>query len=196
MANQPDFVSETFSDLLGKVNSVVLSAHVARGEAYTPDEFLGDIYDRVWKSTRANKRLTAAERTMQSQFVAACISAFAPQSKSQSGSSKSLTADEAYRPSLHQFALLSEGAVDSELLEQAVAEYGWQEVGERMFGKAGYNWQKRVGVSTIDQTPALWYDMARRCERLLAGKAVSAPAADRAHYGLLLYRLKKALATN
>ena len=195
VANQPDFVAETFSDLLDKMKSVVLSAHIARGEAYTPDEFLADIYDRVWKSTRANKRLTAAERTMQSQFVAACISAFAPQSKAQAGA-KILMAEAAFRSSQRQFRLQTEMPIDGELLDRAVTEYGWETVVERMFGKAGYNWQKRVGISTIDETPTLWYETARRCERLLAGKAVSAPAADRAHYSLLLYRLRKALSTD
>lgn len=193
--NQSDFVSETFDDLLDKLKSVVLSAHVARDEAYTPEEFLNEIYDRVWKPSRNNKPLTAAERMMQSRFVEACISAFAPKSSSSSGS-KSLTAAEAYQPSLHQFALLEETPLPEELLMQAVDTYGWDAVGLRMFGKAGYNWQKRVSIRTIDETPALWYEMARQSEKLLVRKTAVAPAADRVHYNLLLYRLRKALAND
>lgn len=130
---------------------------------------------------------------MQSRFVEACISAFAPKSSSSSGS-KSLTAAAAYRPTLHQFALLDGAPLPEELLMQAVDTCGWDAVGQRMFGKAGYNWQKRVSIRTIDETPALWYEMARKSERLLARKTAVANAADRAHYNLLLYRLRKALA--
>lgn len=193
--NQAEFVSETFDDLLGKLKSVVLASHVARNEAYTSEEFLGTIYDRVWKPSRSNKSLTAAERMIQSRFVEACISAFAPKSVSSSGS-KSLTAAAAYRPSIHQFVLLEETPLPEALLMQAVDTYGWDAVGQRMFGKAGYNWQKRVSIRTIDETPSLWYEMARQSEKFLIRKTAMGNAADRAHYNLLLYRLRKALAND
>lgn len=190
--NRAEFVSDTFDDLLDKLKAVVLSAHVAREGAYLPEDFLGDIYDRVWRPTLNNKPLTAAERMMQSEFVASCISAFASKSSSSSGSS-SLTAAEAYRPTLHQLALFAENPLPEDLLAEAVDAYGWDAVGERMFGKAGYNWQKRVSVSDIDETPALLHEMARQSEKLLSRKVAVASAADRAHYNLLLYRLRKAL---
>lgn len=193
VGNRDEFVSETFEDLLDRLDAVVLSAHVAGNGAYTPDEFLSDIYDRVWAPAGSKKPLSASERMMQRQFVSACISAFAPKGSSSSGS-RALTAADAYSPSLHGFLVCSGFPVSEDLLMQAAGTYGWDTVRQRMFGKAGYNWQKKVGIRTIDETPALWYDMARRCEKLLSRKAASASPADRSHYELLLYRLRSALA--
>lgn len=193
VGNYSDFVSETFDDLLGRLDAVVLSSHVADGKAYTPEEFLSDVYDRVWAPVRSNRPLSSAERMMQNRFVSACISAFSAKSSSSSGS-RSLTAETAYSPSFHGYMIFGESGISEDLMRQAVETYGWDTVRQRMFGKAGYNWQKKVGIRTIDETPALWYDMARRCEKLLSRKASSASSEDRAHYDLLLYRLRNVLA--
>ena len=191
------FVSNTFSDLLDKVKAVVLSSHIARGKTYTPEEFVGDIYESVWRPARSGKLLTPTVRHLQSQFVDACISAFTTK-KSASGGSGLLSAAEVYRPTIHQTAVCEipvYGASEpsAELLDWLAEMHGPEAIRERMFGKAGYNWQKKVGIRAIDETPALWHDTALRCEKLLATKAASAQGSDRAHYNMLLYRLRKAL---
>lgn len=191
VGNAAKFTSETFSDLLDKLKAVVLSSHIAQGEAYTPEEFVGDIFEFVWRPTQANKPLTPTQRMLQSEFVDACVSDLEPGGSTLKISA--LTAAEAYRPSLRRIAAAEIPEAHAAAFGQLVAEYGPQAIEERMFGKAGYNWQKKVSISSIDQTPALWYDTARRCEKLLAAKAATAHAADRAHYALLLFRLRGAL---
>lgn len=193
------FVSDTFSDLLEKVKAVVLSSHIARDreKAYTPEEFVGDIYESVWRPTQSGKPLTPTMRNLQNKFVDACISAFMAR-KGASGRSSSLSAAEAYRPTIHQTAVCEipvDGAsgLSAELLGLLAETSDPQTIRERMFGKAGYNWQKKVNVRAIDETPALWHDTAVRCEKLLAAKAAAARGTDRAHYGMLLYRLRSAL---
>lgn len=190
--NSETFISGTFSDLLDKVKAVVLSSHITHGKAYTPEEFVSDIYESIWRPTQLGKPLTPTMRNLQGQFVNACISAFVQKSSS-SASSKSLTAVESYRPSIHQLTLFDYTPLPEKLLIQAVDTYGWETVEQRMFGKAGYNWQKKVGIRAIDETPILWYEMAQQVERLLIQKSSAADVADRAHYNLLLYRLRKAL---
>lgn len=194
--NSSTFASKTFSDLLDKVKAVVLSAHISEADRYLPEQLVDDIYASVWRPTIANKKLTTTERMMQTDFVNACIAPFAK--KSSSSGSSSLTATGAFQPSVHQvlvwqLPLVGESDEMDEMIDRLTAQYGTDEVTERMFGKAGYNWQKRVSISSIDETPGVWYAAAQRCEKLLSSKAAYASGADKSHYSILLYRLRKAL---
>lgn len=193
-----DMVSDIYSDLLDKVKAVVLSSHVAEGDAYTPEMFLDDLYADVWNPTRQKKALLPVQRMKQKMFVRKCIASFAPKSSSSSSSKTSISFIEAYRPTLNQYLTYAEpydtgSWANDEMIEELASEYGSDVVAEEMFGKAGYNWQRRIGISAIDETAALWHGMAEKCEKVLSTALRSADAADKAHYQYLLFQLRNVL---
>ncbi|MEG0808381.1 MAG: zinc-dependent metalloprotease, partial [Alistipes sp.] len=194
--NAPVFVGNTMRDLLSKVKAVTLCAHISKAKAYTQEQFIGDLYDQIWKPTLTSKSPTAIERLLQRRFVDACVSAVATESASSSKSS--ITLSDTYRPSINQMMLCGVQEFGlSEPLEatlQTLSDTPKEEsVIAKMFGKAGYNMQSNVSIRAIDETQMMWYNQALRCEKLLAAKVISTTGNTQAHYRTLLHQLRKAL---
>lgn len=201
---ETSFVASTFADLVKRLNAVVLSSHVSgEQQPYDQTHFMQDLYNGVWQPTNKGQRLTAIDRMMQSRFVDACLQTVA-KSGATSAKSTTLSMGDAFAPSMYQLTHCCYDCMGEEHhTEQQLEEWATQ-CDEAMlrtqlcdFGKAGYNWQRAVSIRVIDETPTLWYDVAVRCEKLLATRvATTTVEADKAHYKLLLYRLRKALSEN
>ena len=70
------------------------------------------------------------------------------------------------------------------------------DITEQMFGKPGYNWQKRVSASVVDETPMVWYYMATQCKQLLVRGVRMSKGETKLHYQTLLQRMEWLLSDN
>ena len=195
-----DFADNTVSDLFRRVSATALSSHIATDGGYKPQEFIKDIYNDVWAPTIANKTLSMTDRILQREFVSQCISTVVKDKKS-SGSSLAITDLDAYRPTLNQMSTYGfelfgiDPTMDQTLaeLQQMNDQY---DITEQMFGKPGYNWQKRVSASVVDETPMVWYYMATQCKQLLVRGVRMSKGETKLHYQTLLQRMEWLLSDN
>ena len=61
------------------------------------------------------------------------------------------------------------------------------------YGPAGYKWQYRVNLRTIDHSKTMLYGEVKRVEKLLKNAAASASGEAKTHYEALLYKLQSSM---
>jgi hypothetical protein len=61
------------------------------------------------------------------------------------------------------------------------------------YGPAGYKWQYRVNLRTIDESKTALFGEVKRVERLLKSVIPSASGEAKTHYEALLYKLQTAM---
>ena len=175
---------------------VTLSAHIARENPYTIREYYNDLYSEVFRTTLQGGRLTAEEKTLQRNIVAACTQPMITAKNAQKFSSEMpLQTDysnfPAYEELVFQRAIAPEiTARFGEYLAEAEARYGkgfiayslWQ---SDYFGETRAPYQRNLGLETISEVEPYSQMMISKIHMLMNSKKQSAPVEDRAHYEYL-----------
>lgn len=213
MVNRSEVVAfNNTIDLFDTYKNVVMSAHVAETDGckdiFTPEDWMEECYNWVWKKALKGEKLTVAERNKQSIYVKEITSAA---SKSPSFSSASLYKLDGreYLPTLDQ--MLAYGLIDSEVAEKCGAwlreyeeENGAGAVAAAMareeqangswdFGPAGYGWQASVNTRVIDNSYELNRKYAEKSLNVLKKAERRADKADKVHYSTLIDTIEKTI---
>ena len=163
------------SDLFSTFNNVILSSHIASpDDAYTLMNWLDDIRDELFGKTW--KKPSRAEMIMQKVYVATLIS----------GADK--------RVSTAKQTLLS-GGDDFLHRDTPVCGCPEDEREDSAFGKAGYNWQSKINLKSINNSRELFYGELLRLKNILGrchGKTTRNEYER--HYCELLRQIKEATA--
>ncbi len=165
------------SDLFSTFGNVILSSHIAPpGDAYTLSDWLDDIRGELFG--RTGKKPSDAEMTMQKVYVATLISGAG---KKVSTARQTLLADEGL--------LLRDDMPFCGCPEEECEDSG--------FGKAGYNWQTRLNVKSINNSRELFHGELLRLKRMLGRYHGMTPRNGyESHYCVLLHQIEEAVAVS
>ncbi len=161
------------SDLFSTYSNVILSSHIASpDDSYTLmnwlDNIRGELFGKMWKKP------SEAVMTMQKVYVATLISGA---DKRVSTSKQTLLADDD-RILLHDAPVC--GCPDEECEDSG-------------FGKAGYNWQSKINVKSINNSRELFYGELLRLKNLLDMYHGRTPRNEyESHYSELLRQIEEA----
>lgn len=169
--------------LLGKISDLRLCA-AKSDDAYTPDEFMDDLYAHVWDGTIRKRALDEDERFMQRAFVAGIMATSAVAEPA-----SAFEKPERWSPFLTGAKLASWSPEPRAFhrLEQRLAA-------NRLSGNAPYSgfdghYASVKGYNTAPE----FYDMLLRVRDLLKKNLTASSGDTRDHYEYLLYRINKAL---
>lgn len=163
---------DIFNGIFGRLPYVEVCTERFPETAYKASEYLDDVYNAVWEGTLKNRLLGDFEKALQTAFLQSIISTST--ATSPVGSFKASKTSFATTP-------VQQGINLSALRE-------------------GYQRPEEVkGFSSIppiftNQTriAAYYFDLLMRTKDMLEKAMSTAPEADRSHYDLLIYRIKKA----
>ena len=207
MVNRAEVVAfNNTIDLFDTYKNVVMSAHVAENsgctDIFTPEEWMQECYDWVWKKALKGEKLTVAERNKQSLYVKEISTAAGKTPTYTSASLYKLDGRE-YLPTLDH--MLAFGLIDSNMAEQygawlkeyeeengagaVAAAMAGSACGETDFGPAGYGWQASVNTKVIDFSYELNCKYAGKSLEVLKKAARRAHKEDKAHYNALIKTL-------
>lgn len=169
--------------LLGKISDLRLCA-AKSDDAYTPDEFMDDLYAHIWDGTIKKRALDEDERYMQRAFVAGIMATSAVAEPA-----SAFEKPERWSPFLTGAKLTSWSPEPRAFhrLEQRLAA-------NRLSGNAPYSgfdghYASVKGYNTAPE----FYDMLLRVQDLLKKNLTASSGDTRDHYEYLLYRINKAL---
>ena len=166
--------------------------------AYTPQEYMDDLYNIVFESTIKGRPVSPSERLIQRMFVDAAADVASSEAKRM----KLGGIAEAYAPSVDEIALLGldrSGIVERYLgpLREAEEEHGKGYVASQLWNSdalsSGYGWQYNVQLRSIDESRALFVNVNDRILKLLRSRVKSATGETRAHYQGMIYVLERSL---
>lgn len=191
----------TILELFETSQNVLLSSRIADkpSEAYTIQDWCDDMYESIWESAIRRKALTDGDKIMQSLYVQYLSGIVTKKTQLVKVGSASLSS--AYAPSVGEivnFGLDESGIAGryAELLHKLDEENGHGYVASRMldsFGEAGYGWQYKLNLRTIDNSKEVYFGELQRIRTLLKKASSSASAGDKTHYKALLYSIESAL---
>lgn len=170
---------DIFNAIFGRLSYVEVCTERFPDEAYTANEYLDDIYNTVWEPSLKHRPLTDFDKALQTAFLESII-----KTSSVTAPVGSFTA-----------ARKSAFAATDNVVSEEISSINLAELRE---GTKRY--QEVVGFGTIptiraNQTKvsAYYLDLLMRTKDMLEDMLRAAPAADHAHYDLLLYRIRKAM---
>ena len=193
----------TILELFETHKNVILSSYLAGNgkNAYTLRNWLDDMYKGVWESALKYKTPGSCDRILQDLYVTFLTGIVTK--KTQLVKVKSFALDgDSFLPSvdhivafgLDETGLLAENIDALRALEH---ENGIGHVASLMgldkYGPAGYKWQYRVNLRTIDESKTALFGEVKRVEKLLKNVIPSASGETKTHYEALLYRLQTAM---
>ena len=193
----------TILELFDTHQNVILSSYLAGNgkNAYTLQNWLDDMYNGIWESTIKYKTPTACDRILQDLYVTFLTGIVTK--KSQLVKVKSFALDgDSFLPSvvhLVTFGLDETGvlAENIDVLRAIEEEQGRGYVASQMgldkYGPAGYKWQYRVNLRTIDHSKTMLFGEVKRVEKLLKNAAASASGDAKVHYESMLYKLQSSM---
>lgn len=169
-----------FNGIFGRLPYVEVCTERFPEAAYTATAYLDDVYNAVWEGVSERRPLANFEKALQTAFLQSIIttsSATAPIGTFKA--SKSAFADSG-KPKVNLTALREGGKVDPKLhsLQDAEEVMGFSSV------PTIYTNQTKIAAS--------YFDLLMRTKEMLEKAITMGPEADRTHYDLLLYRIKKA----
>lgn len=181
-----------FDDVLTRLDNVVLCAQKMTDDAYTPEEFMTDIYDQVWKKAKPGCALSDLEMSFQKSFLATLI-------KSSTTTASATTFQETSRRALalndaadKKFLSLKHYAAERDL---PLSDYDMSRVEELSFGKeevSGYG-SLLVQVTSTPSMAPFYYDLLARTQNLLKRMVQTTSGDTKMHYEYLLFMVNKAL---
>lgn len=186
--NLKDLVPEAAQEeliglLFNRVSYVALGAEKSL-EAYTPQEYLSDLYRIIWDKTLKNQKLTKTDMNLQNLFVAnimATSSITGPAQNFLPASEDDALALSSRSQYLNEFVQksFSNYAISKIVLKHSAREEGFEPMSK---------------VKIKDNTTAyLFYDMLLEVKELLSSAITQSSGDTRSHYNYLLYRIDKAL---
>lgn len=193
----------TILELFDTHQNVILSSYLAGNgkNAYTLQNWLDDMYNGIWESTIKYKTPTACDRILQDLYVTFLTGIVTK--KSQLVKVKSFALDgDSFLPSVDHLVTfgLDETGVLAENIDvlRAIEEeqgrgYVASQMGLDKYGPAGYKWQYRVNLRTIDHSKTMLFGEVKRVEKLLKNAAASASGDAKVHYESMLYKLQSSM---
>ena len=188
----------TALELFETSQKVLLSSRIADkpSEAYTLQDWCDDMYRLIFESAIRHKKVTDADRILQSLYVQYLTGVITKKSQLVKVGSASLTS--AFLPSVDEMICLGldrTGLVEryADILRQADSDNGQGYTASMMldsFGPAGYNMQYKLNLRTVDNSKEVFYGELLRIRSLLKG---AASGADKVHYQSLLFNIQTAL---
>ncbi len=188
----------TALELFETSQKVLLSSRIADSpqEAYTLQDWCDDLYKLIWDSAISHRKMTDADRILQSLHVTYLTGIVTKKSQLVKVSSSS-----AWMPSVDEmisFGLDRTGLVEkyAEELRDLDEQNGRGYVASKMleeFGPAGYNMQYRLNLRTVDNSKELFHGELLRLQKLLKSAATSSSKEEKAHYQALLFNIDTAL---
>ncbi len=148
-------------------NVILASVVPGNGKPYTVKEYYDDLYNELFASSIAGRRLTSEEKTLQREVLTA--------------SSKDVK------------SLLSKTFAEDSIDDEYVAEPMWCGYDDVCLGEGKGPYQKGVSVQAIDESDGCRIVFLNKVKALAASRRSSAPSEDRSHYEYLLARVNAAL---
>lgn len=193
----------TILELFETHKNVILSSYLAGNgkEAYTLRNWLDDMYKGIWDSAIKRKSPDSCDRIMQDLYVTFLTGIVTKKSSLVKVKSFALN-DDSFRPSVDHlvtFGLDETGvlAENIEILRALEEEKGIGYVASQMeldkYGPAGYKWQYRVNLRTIDESKTMLFGEVKRIEKLLKSVIPSVSGDAKVHYESLLYKLQSSM---
>lgn len=195
---------DIFNGIFGRLSYIEVCTERFPETAYTASEYLDDVYNVVWEGTLKHRRLGDFEKALQTAFLESIITtstATAPigtfkasktgfasypsgiatvSSDIATVSSDIASSSSSVKPEINLAALRDGGKVDAKL-------HSLQNPEEVM----GFSAAPSI-ITNQTRIAAYYFDLLMRTKDMLVKAMTSAPEADRSHYDLLLYRIKKA----
>ena len=193
----------TILELFETHKNVILSSYLAGNgkDAYTLKNWLDDMHKGVWESALKYKAPNSCDRILQDLYVTFLTGIVTK--KTQLVKVKSFALDgDSFLPSIDHIVAfgLDETGVLAENIDalRALEEengigYVASQLGLDKYGPAGYKWQYRVNLRTIDESKTALYGEIKRVEKLLKNVIPSASGEARTHYESVLYKLQTAM---
>lgn len=173
---------ELISKLFDRMAYVALGAERS-AEAYTPEEYMSDLYRLIWNKTLKNQKLTKVDMNLQTAFVANIMATSSVNGPAQS-----------FAPSSDDDALrLSNSALYmNDILRECFASKTIS--GARLKDIAAQGSFDPVSkIKARNNTSAMFYDMLLKVKQLLTDAVKKSTGNTRSHYEYLLYKVDKAL---
>ena len=148
-------------------NVILASAVPGEGKPYTVNDYYNDLYNEVFASSVAGRRLTSEEKTLQREVLTA--------------SSKGVK------------SMLSKSLTEESLDDEYASEPMWCGYDDVTLGEGKAPYQKAVSVLSIDESDGCRIVFLNKVKALATSRKSSAPSEDRAHYEYLLARVNAAL---
>lgn len=181
--------------ILSKTRAISLCAEKTKENPYTQTEYMSDIADFVWKSTRAGKTLTPAEKKLQMQFVSKMISGSVASVKrnATSGSAyafQGIRVPESVKAaSRERFGVLPVsfmGAFDN------LPENGHVCLRQNPEEISGFSYELSL-KAPVEPVEHLYYGELKKILSLVKNMQNSGSDDTRKHYRLLVYKIEQAL---
>lgn len=188
-----DFESAIIDGILHRFGAVALCSEKAVKDAYSQEEYMKDIYDRVWAPTRKGAALTGMEKNFQMQFLTFLMEGSGATERGLSGSA---------------LAFKNEGIEVPEYITAKRMEYfGMQPEkgiclcgGNHLNGKHhfapqetyGFSFEVRVEPSS-EPLKDLYFKTLKSSLELLKNKANTGSTETKQHYRLLIYKIEQVL---
>lgn len=178
---------------------VILSAHVAKEDPYTVEEFFDDYYKGVFENILTGRTLTEGDKMLQSAALDLLNETL--QEKTDKGLFGLTSSLDVYAPSLDDivaYGLDETGVMEkyAGMFEELSAEPMdlnlKKELSLKQFGH-GYGWQHEVNWQAIDNSKVYIYDMALKVKQLLEDTLPSSTGDAKRHYQSLLFTLNRLL---
>ena len=148
--------------------NVILASFVpGEDKPYTVNEYYNDLYNEVFASSIAGRKLTSEEKTLQREVLTA--------------SSKGVK------------SMLSKSLAEESSEDEYASEPMWCGYDDVTLGEGNAPYQKAVSVLSIDESDGCRIVFLNKVKALATSRKSSAPSEDRAHYEYLLARVNAAL---
>ena len=148
-------------------NVMLASVVPGAGKPYTVKEYYDDLYNELFASSIAGRRLTSEEKTLQREVLTA--------------SAKDVK------------SMLAKSFADDPDIDEYAAEPMWCGCDDINLGEGKGPYQKSVSVLTIDESDGCRIVFLNKVKALASSRRSSAPSEDKAHYEYLLARVNAAL---
>ena len=175
--------------------NVVLASHISK-DSYSLEDYCNDLYNGVWESAIANRKVTQGDKIMQKNMLAMMRSLIKPSSGNLLGALLGGITGEVGKPSGEEIELyglncvMEDGTVEG---ANSLPMTGQERVNEVLnsFGFGyGYGWQRPVQTDLIDETLTNYCAIGLKLRTLLMGKAMStADQEAKQHYQAMLFML-------
>ena len=148
-------------------NVMLASVVPGAGKPYTVKEYYDDLYNELFASSIAGRRLTSEEKTLQREVLTA--------------SAKDVK------------SMLAKSFAEDPDIDEYAAEPMWCGCDDINLGEGKGPYQKSVSVLTIDESDGCRIVFLNKVKALASSRRSSAPSEDKAHYEYLFARVNAAL---
>ena len=174
---------EIIGQLFSRVSYVALGAEKSI-DAYTPQEYLSDLYRIIWEKTLKNQKLTKTDMNLQNLFVANIMA------------TSSITGPvESFLPSSEDDALTLAGRSRylNEFVQTSFTNHSISRIMLKHAAREeGFEPMSKIKIKD-NATAYLFYNMLLEIKDLLTGAIAKSSGETHSHYNYLLYRIDRAL---